>query len=141
MLNVKKLIGPFWYVLLFLCVGCKFYVDDSFDTFLGTLINESGLPASDVELIFTQELEFTDNQTLVSRSFIYKLTTDETGKFKFVVPSKSWDNLYFLEIKPPFQFEIDFFGEKELRNYIQFSSTEKDKNGVLILGNIKVIQK
>jgi hypothetical protein len=138
---VKKLIGSFLYVLLFLCAGCKFYIDDSFDTFVGTLVNESGLPARDVELIFTQELTFTGYQTGVSRSPIYKLTTDESGKFKFVVPSKYWDNLYYLEVRSPYQFEFDFFGEKEFRNYIEFNSTEKDKNGVVDLGSINVVKK
>jgi hypothetical protein len=139
--NVKKLIEPLCYAILFLGLGCKYYIDDSFDTFVGTLVNESGLPIGDVELIFTQELNFTGYQTGFASSYIYKLTTDQTGKFKFVVPSKYWDNLYYLEVRPPFQFEIDFFGEKEFQNYIQFDSSEKDKNGIVNLGNVKVVKK
>lgn len=127
--------------VLFLFTACQEFVHDSFDTFSGRLVDEAGRPLSGVELVITQDLDFTDFQNPVSNSSIYAMRTDISGRFKFVVPSRYFDNLYFLQIKPPYWFEVDFAGEKELRNFIEASPSDRDAFGVVSMGDLKVAEK
>ena len=127
--------------VLFLFTACQEFVHDSFDTFSGRVVNQSGLPLSGVELVFTQELDFTDFQNPVSNSSIYTIKTDISGRFKFVVPSKNFDNVYYLQIKPPYRFEVDFGGEKDFRNFTEAFSSDRDAFGVVSLGDLIVVEK
>lgn len=127
--------------LLFLFTACQEFVHDSFDTFSGRVVDEAGLPLSGVELVFTQDLNFTDFQNPISNSSIYTMKTDLSGRFKFVVPSKYFDNLYYLQIKPPYWFEDDFGGEKEFKNITEATSSERDAFGVVFLGDLKAVEK
>jgi hypothetical protein len=126
---------------LFLFTACQEFVHDSFDTFSGRVVSESGQPISGVELVFTQDLDFTDFQNTVSNSAIYTMRTDVSGRFKFVVPTRNFDNVYYLQIKPPYRFVIDFGGEKEFRNYILESNSDRDAFGVVSLGDLIVVEK
>lgn len=127
--------------LAFLFNGCQEFIHDSFDTFSGRLVNESGQPISGVELVFTQELNFTDFQNPVSISSIYTMRTDLSGRFRFVVPSKNFNNFYYLQIKPPYRFEVDFGGQKDYRNYTEVFSSERDAFGVVSLGDLTAVEK
>lgn len=127
--------------LFFLFTACQEFVHDSFDTFSGRVVDEAGLPLSGVELVFTQELDFTDFQNPVSNSSIYTMRTDMSGRFKFVVPTKNFDNLYYLQIKPPYRFEIDFGGEKDFRNFTEAISSGRDVFGVVSLGDLIAVEK
>lgn len=127
--------------VLFLFTACQEFIHDSFDTYTGTIINESGQPVAGVELVFTQDLDFTDFQNPRSKSVIYRVITDSSGKFKFVLPSKNFDNFYYLQIKPPYKFEVDFGGEKDFRNFIEAFPSDQDPFGVVSLGDLKVVEK
>ena len=126
---------------LFLFTACQEFIHDSFDTFSGRVVNESGQPISGVELVFTQDLDFSDFENPRSKSVIYRMITDSSGKFKFVLPAKNFDNFYYIQINQPYLFEVDFGGEKEDRNFIFVSSTERDAFGVVSLGDLIVVEK
>lgn len=138
---IRKLFPVGVLSVLSLFTACQEFVHDSFDTFSGRVVNQSDRPVAGVELVFTQELDFTDFQNPVSNSSIYKIKTDISGRFKFVVPTRNFDNVYYLQIKPPYRFEIDFGGEKEFRNYILESNSDRDAFGVVSLGDLIVVEK
>jgi hypothetical protein len=96
--------------LLVLAVSCKEFIDDSFDTFIGIIVDEGGNPISGVELIFTRDFDFSDFQNPKSNSSIYIERTNNLGEFSFVAPSRQRDDFYYLEIQSPYLFEIDVFG-------------------------------
>ncbi|MHA7130266.1 hypothetical protein [Algoriphagus namhaensis] len=121
--------------------GCRQFIDDSFDTVLARMVDESGNALAGVELIFTDNVDFLDSQRLQSNSFLYKVTTDARGEVKFVVPSKNLDPIYFIEIQSPFLAEIDVFGEVEPRNYLRVDLTLRNEFGVVDLGIIKLIKR
>ena len=123
--------------LLVLAVNCKEFIDDSFDTFTGVIVDEEGNPLSGVELIFTRDFDFSDFQNPKSNSSIYTKRTNGFGEFSFVAPSRQRDDFYFLEVQSPYFFEIDVFGEKQVQNYLLIYSSERDENGVVDLGVLK----
>jgi hypothetical protein len=128
-------------LLALLFTGCQEFIHDSFDTFSGRVVDEAGQPLSGVELGFTQDLDFTDFQNPLSNSSIYTMRTDLSGRFRFVVPSKNIDNVYYLQIKPPYRFEVDFGGEKDFRNFTQASPSDRDAFGVVSLGDLIAVEK
>lgn len=138
---MRKLFHLSILLLILLLTGCQEFIHDSFNTYSGRVVDEAGRPLSGVELVFTQDLDFTDFQNPVSNSSIYMMKTDLSGRFKFVVPSKYFDNFYYLQIKPPYWFVVDFAGEKELRNFNEASPSDRDAFGVVSLGDLKVAEK
>jgi hypothetical protein len=128
-------------LLTLLFTGCQEFIHDSFDTYTGRVIDESGQPLSGVELLFTQDMDFSDFPNPVSNFSIYTIKTDLSGRFKFVVPSRYFNDLYYLQVKPPYWFEIDFGGEKYFLNFTEASSSERDAFGVVALGDLKVVTK
>ncbi len=138
---MKKLFHLGIFSMTLLLTGCQEFIHNSFDTFYGRVVDELGQPLAGVELTITQDLDFTDFQNPVSNSFIYEIKTDLSGRFKFVVPSKYFDNFYYLQIKPPYWFEVDFGGGKEFRNFTEASPSDRDALGVVSLGDLKVAEK
>jgi hypothetical protein len=126
--------------LLAFAMGCEEFIDDSFDTFTGVIVDEEGQPIPGLELIFTQDFNFSDFQNPKSNSSIYIDQTNDLGEFRFVAPSRQRDNFYYLEIQSPYLLEIDFFGEPQIQNYLLINSSEKDENGVVALGFLKAIK-
>ena len=126
--------------LLVLAVSCKEFIDDSFDTFIGIIVDEGGNPISGVELIFTRDFDFSDFQNPKSNSSIYTERTNNLGEFRFVAPSRQRGSFYYLEIQSPYLLEIDFFGEPQIQNYLLIDSSEKDENGVVALGFLKAFK-
>ncbi|WP_026952739.1 peptidase associated/transthyretin-like domain-containing protein [Algoriphagus mannitolivorans] len=129
----------FFLALLLFHWGCREFVDDSFDTVTGRIVDESGNALEGVELIFTDDLDFTDFQRPIAKSPIYKVKTNLVGEFRFVVPSKNLESIYFIEIQTPFLAEVDSFGELELKNHLIVFFANKNESGVVELGLIKVL--
>ena len=144
-LNYKSIISKLFQAgvlsLVFLFTACQEFIHDNFDTYTGRVVDELGQPLAGVELTITQDLDLTDFQNPVSNSFIYEIKTDLSGRFKFIVPSKYFDNFYYLQIKPPYWFEVDFGGGKEFRNFTEASPSDRDAFGVVSLGDLKVAEK
>ncbi len=134
-----KLVG--FCLSLLLLFGCQEFVHDSFDTFTGRVIDASGQPISGVELVLTQDIDFTDFHKPVSNFSIYTMKTDLSGRFKFVVPSRYFNDFYYLQVKPPYWFEVDFGAEKYFINFTVASVSEQDAFGVVALGDLKVVTK
>ncbi|MBA4301502.1 hypothetical protein SAMN03080617_03388 [Algoriphagus alkaliphilus] len=114
---------------LFVAQGCQEYIHDSFDTFQGRIVNESGDTITNLRLNFYS-----------GSSLVYSVTTGNQGEFKVVLPSKNLNYSYRLTAPSPFLFEInqnDFtYTDRDLR----LDPSSRDANGVIDLGTVILVQ-
>lgn len=128
-------------ILLFSLGACQEFIHNSFDTFTGRVVDVEGNPVAGLELIVTQELDF-GPQEPVAKTVIYKVKTDGRGEFRFVLPSRneySFEKEYYLLLNEPLQF-LDLFGPSLLHRYVSFTTRERDADGVIDLGTLKIVR-
>lgn len=128
-------------ILLFSLGACQEFIHNSFDTFTGRVVDVEGNPVAGLELIVTQELDF-GPQEPVAKTVIYKVKTDGRGEFRFVLPSRneySFEKEYYLLLNEPLQF-LDLFGPSLLHRYVPFTIRERDADGVIDLGTLKIVR-
>lgn len=129
--------------LLFSFGACQEFIHNSFDTFTGRIVDVEGNPVAGMELIVTQDLDFGVAQPPIAKSIIYKLKTTNRGDFRLVVPSRtdiSFNTEYFLLLTAPVQFELEEAGMSVLYRYYSFSIAGRDADGVIDLGNLKIVR-
>ena len=142
---MKKILkSPLLFVILLFSLGaCQEFIHNSFDTFIGRIVDEEGNAVAGLELIVTQDLDFGVAQPPVAKSIIYKVKTTNRGEFRVVVPSRtdiSFNTGYFLLLTAPVQFEMGDSGMSVLYRYYSFSTAGRDANGVIDLGTLKIVR-
>ncbi len=126
--------------LLFAAQGCQEFIHDSFDTFQGVIVDQSGDPIPNLRLRLFSESSSLNIFNIPNSSLIYTLSTDNQGAFKVVVPSRNIDNFYLLEVPETFRYDISQSDLVISEEYLQVDSSLKDANGVIDLGEVTLIQ-
>ena len=119
-------------IFIFLSIvaqGCQEFIHNSFDTFQGVIINKAGDPIPNLRLKLFSE-----------SSLVYSLDTDTQGVFKFVLPSKNFDDFFRLEAPESFLFEINQLDLVYTDRTLRLDPSLRDANGVIDLGKVILIQ-
>lgn len=120
--------------------ACQEYIHDSFDTFQGVVVDQSGDPIPNLRMRLSSISSISNILNIPNSSLIYTLNTDNQGAFKVVVPSKNINNSYLLKAPESFRFEVNQFDLIINEEYLQFDSSVKDAKGVIDLGIITLIE-
>jgi len=121
--------------------GCKTFQDDSFDTFVGVVVDENGKPIPDLDLGFTDIYPINLEGVFTFDKLIYQIKTNQAGEFKFVMPTKMTGDGYFIVIPDSYVFELTIFGNVYSQNYVEARPSDRDKRSIINIGNIKVLRK
>lgn len=127
-------------LVVFLGQACQEFIDDSFETFQVRLVDQQGIPHAGLELLLSQnnpEFPLPNHQ---QKPIIYTLKTSDDGRLQFVLPAKNLDNDYYLEVSPPYVFEVDYAGESIQRSFFSIGLYEKDIDGVVDLGELLILK-
>lgn len=122
-------------------VGCKTFQDDSFDTFVGVVVDENGKPILGLDLGFTDIYPINLEGVFTFDKLIYQIKTNQAGEFKFVMPTKMTGDGYFIVIPDSHVFELTIFGSVYSQNYVDARPSDRDKRKIINIGNIKALKK
>lgn len=126
--------------LLFMAQGCQEFIHDSFDTFRGVVVDQSGDPIPNLRMRLFSESSTLNILNIPNSSLIYTLNTDSQGRFKVVVPSRNINNFYLLKAPESFRFEVNQSDMVITDEFLQFDSSLRDAEGVIDLGNLILIE-
>lgn len=140
--NTLQLKKPLIFVfLLFMAQGCQEFIHDSFDTFQGVVVDQSGDPIPNLRMRLFSESSTLNILNIPNSSLIYTLTTDNQGAFKVVVPSRNINNFYLLNAPESFRFEVNQSDRIITEEFLQFDSSLRDAKGVIELGNVILVKR
>lgn len=125
----------------FFLAGCKTFEDDSFDTFVGVVVDENGKPIPGLDLGFTDIYPINLEGVFTFDKLIYQIKTNQAGEFKFVMPTKMTGDGYFIVIPDSHVFELTIFGNVYSQNYVDARPSDRDKRSIINIGNIKALKK
>jgi len=126
-MRIKSLI-PVWCTLctLFFVQACQEFESNSFTTYIGVLQDEEGSPVEGVELFFGDR--FPQEDSLVYElPFIYRQRTNRLGEFRFVVPSRNFDEFYVIWVEKPFLLEYEQFNQQFQLPFIYPQESGRDQ--------------
>lgn len=119
--------------------ACQEFIHNSFDTIVGTIVDQEGNPVSNSQLnLYTSFIDAASYAEIREEPFL-QTTTNAEGQFKVVVPSKKIDDFYFLVLPSNLLFAVDQFGTIEHRVAFDFYTSVRDSNGIVDLGTLTVV--
>jgi hypothetical protein len=121
--------------------ACKTFQDDSFDTFVGVVVDDNGKPIPGLDLGFTDIYPINLEGVFTFDKLIYQIKTNQAGEFKFVMPTKMTGDGYFIVIPDSHVFELTIFGNVYSQNYVEARPSDRDKMSIINIGKIKVLRK
>lgn len=124
---------------IFLFQACREFENNSFNTYVGYLMDAEGRPVSGVELFFTNEYPQQDS-LVYELPFIYRQRTNHLGEFRFVVPSRTFDEFYVIWVEQPYLLKYEQFDQQFQRPFINPQVWERDKQeGVILVEPLTLI--
>jgi hypothetical protein len=131
-------------VLLFACAACflqacQEFIHDSFDTFQGVIVDESGNPMSGVKLNLYPIAANNFGSSRPGSLTTNRMVTNAAGEFKVVFPSRNRNDVFYLVPPSELAFEVDQFGTLTKVRELIIESILRDKNRVIDLGKITVV--
>ena len=129
---------------LLLSLGaCQEFIHNSFDTFTGRVLDKEGNAVPGLELTVSQDIDFLSGQIPVAKSIVYRIKTNERGRFSFVLPARtdsSFENEYYLFLTAPARFQTEFNGVLVTENFLLATDAPRDADGVRDLGVLKIVR-
>ncbi|WP_111669796.1 hypothetical protein [Algoriphagus litoralis] len=118
--------------------ACQVFIHDSFDTFQGVIVDETGNPVPNLRLrLYPSSGTYFSGPRQGSGNVV---VTNATGEFKSVFPSRNMDAIYYLIPPSDLVFEVDQFGALTKVTELSIEPLPKDRNRVIDLGRITVVR-
>jgi hypothetical protein len=139
-LRVTKLLQViFLACAAYLLQACQEFIHDSFDTFQGVIVDESGNPVSDLRLTLYPSSSAFYSTPRQGSGASNRVITNSSGEFKVVFPSRNLNALYYLVPPTDLAFEVDQFGTLTKVRELLIEPTPTNRNRVTDLGRITVV--
>lgn len=140
-MRIKSLV-PVWCMLctFFFFQACQEFENNSFTTYLGVLQDEEGRPVEGVELFFGDRFPREDS-LVYELPFIYRQRTNRLGEFRFVVPSRNFDEFYVIWVEKPFLLKYEQFNQQFQLPFITPQESARDEQeGIRLVGSLTLIR-
>jgi hypothetical protein len=119
--------------------GCQVFIHDSFDTFQGVVVDESGNPIANIKLtLYSNSGNYFGNSSQGSLLGNRALTNAQ-GEFKLVLPSRYREDNYYLVPPSNLAFKVGEIGAETKVKELLIQTILNDQNRVIDLGKITVV--
>ena len=119
--------------------GCQEFIHDSFDTFQGVVVDESGNPQANIRLnLYSNGGNNFGNPSQGSLSG-NRAQTNAQGEFKLVLPSRYREDNYYLVPPSNLAFKVGQIGSETKVKELLIQTILMDQNRVIDLGKITVV--
>lgn len=123
----------------YLLQACQEFIHDSFDTFQGVIVDESGNPVPNIRLSIYSYSGNYFGSSVLGNSSGNRATTNDKGEFKLVVPSRNREDNYYLIPPADRAFEVEQFGSLMKVRELTIPTMLMDRDRVIDLGKISLV--